>query len=481
MNNKGRFIHPLLFIFFLLKMSKLKLLPVGIDDMAFYTPAIYFDLNDLAAARDIPYEKLAQGLGTIQMAFPDAHEDTATMAAEAIAQLITRNNLNIKDIGRIYMGTESALDASKPTATYAVEMLSQRFGDGFRHCDVVDMTFACIGAVDALIHITEWVSGNASRIGIVVASDFAKYDLESSGEYTQGAGAVALLVRWHPRLMVLQQVYGVSCVSVHDFYKPHRKEYSETPVFDGQYSNDCYKNRMNEAMAHFRSEAIANGIFKENQYPALSERWARMIFHLPYSFHGKRMFIETYIDELKNKGIWEKFAQKYQLQTPQRGAFASDKEFGKANANFIKKVSETPEYQKIVSDKLEKAQRASSYIGNVYAASIFLALMSTFEADAAEDSVLTKKRFGFIAYGSGSKAKIFEGIVQADWRNVASQFDTKNSISNRKSITYAQYLALHRRETVDSIHPIEGRFALKAIGTEGVTLGARYYEELKGV
>jgi hydroxymethylglutaryl-CoA synthase len=456
-------------------MSKLKLLPVGIDDMAFYTPSLYLPLNDLAAARSIPYEKLAQGLGTIQMAFPDAHEDTATMAAEAIAQLIERNQLNIKDIGRIYMGTESALDASKPTATYAVEMLTQRFGDGFRHCDVVDMTFACIGAVDALVHITEWVSGNSSRIGIVVASDFAKYDLESTGEYTQGAGAVAMLVRWQPRLMVLQQVYGVSCVSVHDFYKPHRKEYSEAPVFDGQYSNDCYKNRMNEAMLHFREEAIANGIFKENQYKALSERWARMVFHLPYSFHGKRMFIETYIEELKNKGTWEKFAQKYKLQIPQHSDFQSEKEFGKSYANFVKKVSETTEYQKLVSEKLEKAQRASSYVGNIYAASIFLALMSTLEADAADNSDLINKRLGFIAYGSGSKAKIFEGILQADWKSVAAQFDTQHQIKHRTPISYDQYLALHRRVQATSIHPIEGHFALQSIGKEGVTLGARYY------
>ena len=53
------------------------------------------------------------------------------------------------------MGTESALDASKPTSTYVIEILeeilSEKYGSRcFKNCDIVDITFACIGAVDAL-------------------------------------------------------------------------------------------------------------------------------------------------------------------------------------------------------------------------------------------------------------------------------------------------------------------------------------------
>jgi hydroxymethylglutaryl-CoA synthase len=459
-------------------LKKHKLLPIGIDDMAFYTPNIYFDLKDLAAARAIPYEKLAHGLGAINMAFTDAHEDTATMAAEAIAQIIERNNLTISEIGRIYLGTESALDASKPTATYAIEMLSQRFGNHFKNCDVVDMTFACIGGTDALIHMMDWVSGEEGRQGIVVASDLAKYDLESTGEYTQGAGAVAMLVKWHPKLMIIRQLYGVATESVHDFYKPRREQYSEAPVFDGQFSNDCYKDRMNEAFFHFRKQAIERGVFKENQFKALSERWERMIFHLPYSFHAKRMFIETFLLELEQKGTLLAFYKKYGIEVPQSTDFQTDKEFQKAYAQYTKKVSESSEYQKIITNKLEKAQRASSYVGNLYTASIWLALMSTLESDLQEQNDIENKRFGFISYGSGSKAKVFEGIVQKDWKEVSDKFGIFAFITNRKPISYEEYLALHHRTIEQSIAPQSGRFALKSIGKEGVTLGARFYHIL---
>ena len=73
-----------------------------------------------------------------------------------------------------------------------------------RNCDVVDLTFACIGAVDAMHNTLDWVargSEEQDRIGIVVFADNAKYDLGSSGEYTQGAGGGAILIRHNPRLI----------------------------------------------------------------------------------------------------------------------------------------------------------------------------------------------------------------------------------------------------------------------------------------
>ena len=92
------------------------------------------------------------------MAFLDVHENTATMAANALKNLITNNDINPFDINRIYLGTESALDSSKPTATYAVDMVEQKLGERvFKHTDVTDMTFACVGGVDALQNALDYV------------------------------------------------------------------------------------------------------------------------------------------------------------------------------------------------------------------------------------------------------------------------------------------------------------------------------------
>ncbi|MBI1227280.1 MAG: hydroxymethylglutaryl-CoA synthase [Bacteroidetes bacterium] len=418
-------------------------LPVGIDDMATYVPSLYLDIRDLAEARGIQYEKLAHGLGLLKMAFPDVHEDAATMAAEAISELMEKNGLRPEQIGRIYLGTESALDGAKPTATYAVEMVQQRLGGSFRHCDVVDMTFACIGATDALENCLDWVAGDKERIAIVVASDFAKYESDSTGEYTQGAGAVAVLVKWNPRLLVLTRQFGVAMESVHDFYKPRRKQFSETPVFDGPFSNQCYQYRMTEALEHFRQVSGATET-------ALSDRWERMAFHLPYSFHAKRIYVEEFAKEMIAKGKWD-------------GEFDA------------KTISKSPEYQAFVNKKLEKAQRASSQIGNLYTGSVFMALMSTLYFDALENSKLGGKKIGFVAYGSGSKSKVFEGIVQRDWQKVANNFDLSNKLENRRALDYETYEQLHHHQRQQSVLPKEDKFALHSIGKTGNELGARYY------
>jgi hydroxymethylglutaryl-CoA synthase len=452
----------------------------GIDDMAFYAPQLYLDIQALAEKREIPYEKLSQGLGLHKMAICDAHEDAATMAAEAIAELIDRNQLDPRNIGRIYLGTESALDMAKPTATYAVEMLAQKFArqygkDCFRHCDVLDMTFACIGAVDALQNTLDWVAADRNRIGIVVASDIAKYELQSTGEYTQGAGAVAMLVKHNPRLLAIRPMFGVAMESVHDFYKPRRERFCETPVFDGQYSNQCYQNRMTEALADFRKRAVSARLFREDQYLGLSDRWARMIFHLPYAFHAKRMFVEEFIKERKNKGLWEKDCAKYHFQEPDQTAVSDSQTFGKAQVTFLKLVSESAMYRRFVQDKLERAQRASQETGNLYTASIFLALMSSLECDAQEQNNLSGKRLGFIAYGSGSKSKVFEAVVQKDWMQVASRFNIFEKLSRRRAIDYHQYELLHTGAQTGPVFKEENRWGLQRIGQEGVTLGARYY------
>lgn len=264
--------------------------------------------------------------------------------------------------------------------------------------------------------------------------------------------------------------------SVHDFYKPRRDTYTETPVFDGQFSNQCYQWRMQEALEDFRSRAEDSGLMRPGQFPAISERWARMIFHLPYAFHAKRIYVEQFIAERKQKGIWEKDTTRFNLQEPDLSHYPDQKSADKATAVFLKSVSETPLYKKFVQDKIEKSQRASQETGNLYTASVFLALMSALESDWHDKVRLDKKRLGFIAYGSGSKAKVFEATVQPGWENVVQHFHLFSKLKNRTPLSWDQYEHLHKGCSSVSVQPEKNTWGLDKIGTEGVTLGARYYK-----
>lgn len=498
---------------------------VGIDDMALYVPSLYLPIKTIAEERGIPYEKLNKGLGLTHLAIPDVHEDTATMAANAVVELIEKNNLNPNTIGRIYLGTESALDGAKPTATYVLEMLRRKYRAKYgklclENCDVVDLTFACVGGVDALQNTLDWVKGDTDRIGIVVCADFAKYELASTGEYTQGAGAIAMLVKQQPRLLAIGDTFGVATRGVHDFFKP-KKEVTklaiiqevldlagvthitaketlaklpkslaikgilddndaklsirkDTPIFDGQYSNFTYQNRIREAFQHFKRQKVAAGSIAEKD-PVLGN-WERMIFHLPYAAHGRRIASELFMLELQAVGNWAHFAKENDLTAPKMEDFENETAFQKANSRFLRAITKTKGYQEFVLHKLAKAEVASSRVGNMYACSIFIALMGTLEEDLKAGENIVGKDFGFIGYGSGSKSKVFEGRVQPQWKEVVSSFALAQKLDNRIPLAYATYEDLHRMEQKESLIAPNGEFALSKISTETMKEGARYYE-----
>ncbi len=501
-------------------MGVLKKRVIGIDDMAAHIPKIYLPIATLALARNIEYAKLNKGLGLTNMALADVHEDVATMAANAVLQIISQNKLHPNQIGRIYVGTESSVDGSKPMATYVLEMLTtyytEEYGpDCFLNCDVVDLTFACIGSIDAMHNTLDWVRAGSDRMGIVVGSDIAKYELDSTGEYTQGAGAVALLIKDNPRLLAISEHWGTATRGVHDFFKPLRKLtkadliaevlkladasvsvdelvqklqssgadsilntleesisiHKETPVFDGPYSNDCYQERIGEALAHFGEQA--NYTAKE----PVTDNWRRLVFHLPYAFQARRMFSEVFFKEAQKRGDWSLLQAELGLEFPEQSAFDTPEEYKKAYGKFLRAISKTDRYRTFVKEKIAKGEWASSHMGNLYTSSLFLSLMSTLELDLKDDTDLSGSHFGFFGYGSGSKAKVFEGEVQKDWKSIVERFQLQTRLEARTSVDYDIYEKLHKGQLDNSISLEDESFTLAAICQEkGVQEGSRTYQ-----
>ena len=454
---------------------------IGIDAIDFYVPPIGLKISDLATARNIEPAKLEKGLGLKSMALMDADEDAASMAANALYKLIVNNNIDPKSVGRIYLGTESALDAAKPTSTYAVGMVEEKLAKQyglrcFKNCDVVDMTFACVGAVDALENCIDWIKSNSDRKAIVIASDVAKYELASTGEYTQGAGAVAMYISSNPSIISFNETFGISMEHVGDFFKPRRllrnkdlngdtdiqkitstnkavlELFYEEPVFDGQYSNECYAKRIKEGMEHFIEQKNTN----------LLTDWDKLVFHLPYAFQGRRMMLDIWIDWMKENGKLGDI----------------EKEVGKEDHNDIKtwkkSVSKSSLYKTFVKEKIADGEVASGEIGNMYTASIFMSLISHLYVSCENNQELEGKRFGFISYGSGSKSKVFEGTIQNNWKSKTKHLSLFDSLSNRTFIDFETYEKLHNSQYDTPLNEKDD-FSLKSISTEKNKEGFRYY------
>lgn len=436
---------------------------VGIDSIAFDIPKLHLPIKVLAENRNIEPEKLIKGLGLHKMSFPDVHQDVVTFAANAVYKLIQQENLNPSEIARIYVGTESSVDSSKPIASYVSALLEQQLGEGtLRYCDTLDMTFACIGAVDALQTTLDFILLNPTKKAIVVATDNAKYDLNSTGEYTQGAGAIALLITANPKIVSFSQEIGVSSQGVFDFFKPRRYVskneilnttdnpewfgileneiafYKEQPVFDGQYSNQCYINRITEAYFHYKEIT--------NQSGTLFNNWENILMHLPYCFQARRTFVEIYAKE-------------------------------KNLTDDIKTISKSEDYLAFVNKTIFPSEIASGQIGNMYTGSIFLGMLSTLCYHFQNETEIQDKKFGFIAYGSGSKSKVFEAQVEANWKSAIEKVNLFETLDNSTEIDFGTYISLHKKERNHSVLQPKNEFVLDFIEKENpVLVGARYYK-----
>ena len=474
---------------------------VGIDALSYYVPSLYVDIKDLASSRDIAPEKLEAGLGLKKMATPDYDEDSASIAANSLYRLIKDNNIDPRKVGRVYLGTESGVDASKPTSSYVVEIieniLSEEFGERcFKNCDIVDLTFACAGAVDALENCCDWVKNGYNRQAIVIASDIAKYELYSTGEYTQGAGSVSMLICENPSIISFNGTWGVSTKGIGDFFKPRRvfkksnilieaakllgqdvseneaeiilesanskfwsdtndlvEIYKEEPIFEGQFSNESYKERVHEAIENFN---------EQNQRDFLTD-WENIIFHLPYAFHGRRMIINKWLDWMSENNLSHKIYS--EIGEP---ISEDDKE-------WIRKVSKSSIYKSFIEEKISPGERASSEIGNMYTASIFMSLISSLIEANINNKDFENKKIGFISYGSGSKAKIFEGTIQKNWIDKVKNLNLFENLNNRKKISVETYEKLHKSKVSSNINNNDGIIKLSKISNEEFTEGLRNY------
>jgi hydroxymethylglutaryl-CoA synthase len=456
----------------------------GIDAIDYYLPKIALKISSLAEKRNIIPAKLEKGLGLKYMSLPDVNEDTASMAANALLNLIDNNQIDPTTIGRIYMGTESAVDAAKPTATYAVgtveKILFKKYGSRcFKNCDVVDLTFACIGGIDAVENCLDWIRINPEKKAIVIASDIAKYELASSGEYTQGAGAVAMLLTSDPSIISFKNTIGISMEHVGDFFKPRKKIdnsflsdknttvqkltdssketldfYFEEPVFDGQYSNKCYQDRINEGLEHFQSQKKIDFL----------KEWDHLIFHLPYAFQGRKIMLD----------IWLNWLDKYNLLSELENEIGHSKSMD--YKDWRKAASKSVLYRTFVESKIEDGEIASGYIGNMYTASIFMSLISLLYSSFKKDKNITGYNVGFLSYGSGSKSKIFEGKVAGNWRSKISGLEVFKKLEDRKLINFDTYEKLHNGSLVKPIYHHQN-IVLERIDDQENKVGFRHYKK----
>ena len=457
----------------------------GIDDIAIYIPRLYLDAGDFAKARGLDPEKLERGLGIGQMAIVDTNQDPACLAANACLRVMQKNKLTPDKIGRLYVATESAFDESKAMNSYVIGMLEQVYGeDTFGHCGGIECKFACVSGSYALYDNTNWIrAGEAEdKYALVVVSDIAKYDLGSSGEVTQGAGAIAMLLNDNPRLLSFDpKVTATSIKNEYDFYRPFGKE---TPIVHGQYSNLLYLIQVKNALIDYKRKVKETGLIKLKEGETILDHVDYLNMHLPYSNMGKKALAYLVRHEWRDLPRWKKIIEEIGMEEPipkdPRGTIESileDSEFMAKDHQFTKLFTSTEMYAELYESKLASSLIASKMIGNLYTASLYLGFRSSLEFEYQKGVDLEGKRVGFCSYGSGASAMIFSGVIQPEYAQVVKDMNLEAELGPRTKLSLDEYEELHenKRTYEENIRSANKEFVIVDVKTSAESKGERHY------
>jgi len=457
----------------------------GIDDIAIYIPRLYLDAGDFAKARGLDPEKLERGLGIGQMAIVDTNQDPACLAANACLRVMQKNKLTPDKIGRLYVATESSFDESKAMNSYVIGMLEQVYGaDTFGHCGGIECKFACVSGSYALYDNTNWIrAGEAEdKYALVVVSDIAKYDLGSSGEVTQGAGAIAMLLNDDPRLLSFDpKVTATSIKNEYDFYRPFGKE---TPIVHGQYSNLLYLIQVKNALIDYKRKVKKTGLIKLKDGETILDHVDYLNMHLPYSNMGKKALAYLVRHEWRDLPRWKKIIEEIGMEEPipkdPRGTIESvleDSEFMANDHQFTKLFTSTEMYAELYESKLASSLIASKMIGNLYTASLYLGFRSSLEFEYQKGVDLEGKRVGFCSYGSGASAMIFSGVIQPEYAQVVKDMNLEAELGPRTKLSLDEYEELHenKRTYEENIRSANKEFVIVDVKTSAESKGERHY------
>src|SRR4051812_46197732 len=174
----------------------------------------------------------------------------------------------------------------------------------------------------------------------------------STGEYTQGAGAVALLVRENPRLMAYDpKVPSTTIKNEYDFYRPFGKE---TPLVNGLYSNLLYLIQVRKALEMYKDKAIKSGIINLGADESITDHIDYVSVHLPYRRMGEKALAYLLRHEWRHLSRWEKIISEIGTDEPipkdPRGTIESilaDVEFMKADERFRREFMKTLHYKEV--------------------------------------------------------------------------------------------------------------------------------------
>jgi hydroxymethylglutaryl-CoA synthase len=481
----------------------------GVSGLSVYVPRLRVSLESWCAWTDNPWDKIKSVVGR-SFRVVGQHENVYTMAANAVLRLIRQNDVDPRDVSYLALGTESSTD-NAVGAVIVRGMVDQALDKlGLprlpRQLEVPEFKHACLGGIYALKGALRYVGHDGrGRQAIVVSSDVAEYERGSTGEQTQGAGAVAALVEAEPKLFGVDLWHAGSASDYRgpDFRKPFARHFtvgyatrtrrpSDFPVFSGKYSAVSY---LDETVLAVESMLERLGVSAGQYYRDVKA----LFFHRPYHLMPIQAMSFLYVRGLvrgdHHQGELSALCQaagvKVETVIAETGSspdlFAqlafdgtsqSPYEATSAVAGVLRKQAA---FMELLVQKMSLGSEAVKDVGNLYSAALPAWIAAGLEQAAVRGDELEGSPMVAVGYGSGDAAEALPLHAVPGWRHAARRIGFAEALSGALDLSQQQYEALHdRRDAAEIDYRPKNEFAIDRIGQKYDAgfqdLGVEYYE-----
>ncbi len=471
----------------------------GVSAIQIYVPQYRVDLKEWCEWTDSPFDKVSKVVG-LGFRMPGPRENVYTMAATAVLKLIQREDLDARSIGFLALGTESSTDnaAGAVIVKGMVDRALQAMGKAgiSRNCEVPEFKHACLGGIYATKAAIRWcLLDGRDRLAIVISADVAEYARNSTGEQTQGAGAVAMLVESSAKMLAIDLGTSGSSSAYRgpDFRKPVARHFTagsqhnnplppdgrirDFPVFNGRYSTHCYLDQVVHACHDHLERSGLDPL-------ELFESQGAVFFHRPYHHLPTQALATSMVFAWGRAGAsgrarlealcaksgcdadaaWDQLSDQPDLESLVHSK-GPDTDPYAAVTPVVKALRASPEFRATQTRLLRFGDDDVKELGNLYTASLpawlacGLADAATRPRDLASDRILA------IGYGSGDAAEVLPCTLVAGWQEAAQRIDVQATLAESHNLSKAGYAALHAG-IPDSQLPAasSGRFLIESIG-----------------
>jgi hydroxymethylglutaryl-CoA synthase len=481
----------------------------GVSAMSIYVPRLRVPLEAWCEWTGNDWQKISAVVGR-SFRVLGRHENVYTMAANAVLRLIRQNGVDPARIGFLGLGTESSTDNA--AGAVIVRGMVDRALDAVglprlsRHLEVPEFKHACLGGIYALKSALRYSQcDGADRLAVVVSADVAEYERGSTGEQTQGAGAVAMLVERDARLFSVDLLHGGSASDYRgpDFRKPFARHFTEGyakgtrrladfPVFSGKYSTFSYLDETVHAVEEMlRRLDVSPGTYYENV--------RALFFHRPYHLMPVQAMSFLYVRGLARGDH----------RRPELDALCA--QAGVSVADVLRETASAPDlyatvleggapadpylatstvaghlrkqaaFRELLQAKMSLGSEAVKDLGNLYSAALPAWMAAGLEQAAQSGIELLGAPLVAVGYGSGDAAEALPVAVRPSWKEAALRIGFTAALENPVDLSREQYEALHDGEEVPDLrYTPQNEFRIARVGKSYdpsfQDLGVEYYE-----